>query len=711
VGTRILNDFPDGVWFIALDALSDPSLVPQTVAAVFDLHEAPGRATLDALARMLRSKTALLILDNCEHVLDACASLALRLLTECPALKILATSREVLHVAGGATYQMPPLSVPYADQASVEQLMQYEAVRLFTERASLARSSFALTDENLQVVIEMCRRLDGIPLAIELAAAQVQVLEPSEVLAQLDTCLELLSTPDTGVSSRHRTLLGSLAWSWGMLVADEQRFMRRLSVFAGGWTLDAAEAVSQENALDLTRALVEKSLLVLDRPLGSRTRYRFHEMVRQYAHDRLLEAGEVEMVRERHLAFFLQLSEQIEAELHGPQETDWLSLADEVRDNLRLALEQASRTDTQAGLYIAGRLQGFWETFSVPEGRRWLEEFLAKPDAREFPHARGKAMYALGMLRIWTQDYAGAASAAQESLAHFRLCGDRSGQVDALLLYGHALQFIDRHVVADEQYTEALELARTDGDARRQAMALFRLGYGRRDLQLEYWETAVDLFLQARDLNSAASLLYATARFRILLTGDLARAKKDLEEAARLGPLRGRNIGGLWEEPAFAKSLVALMQCDFEGAAAPLEAIVTLANELGNRMGYFWARVQLGYVRLRAGDLLEARGIFAETARNFQQDGSTIGVAYSLEGVAALALAVGKPAQAARLLGWADAAREHIGDPRPYLEQANVDRVLAACRASLGEAEFFAAYQEGQGWNLEDAVVAAFAGG
>jgi tetratricopeptide (TPR) repeat protein len=242
-------------------------------------------------------------------------------------------------------------------------------------------------------------------------------------------------------------------------------------------------------------------------------------------------------------------------------------------------------------------------------------------------------------------------------------------------------------------------------------LALFRLGYDHPDVQLEYWEKAIALFREVDDLDSAASLLYVTARFRILLTGDIERAQKDLAEAAEFGPLRNRNINGLWEEAAFANSLIALMRGDYEEAAVLLEKPLIRAEELGNRMGYFWARAHLGYVALRAGDLMEARRIFTETVQSFQKDGSTIGTVFTIEGLAGLSLAVGKPEPAARLIGWADGARGRIINPRPFLEQANVDQTVAGCLARMGAGAFWEAYEKGKEMTLDDAVAYSLVGG
>ena len=709
VGQRLLSEYADGVWFIALDSLSDPGLVPQTIASVFDIRETPGRPVLELLTNVLQKKRVLLILDNCEHLLEACVQLAVALLANCPNLKMLATSREVLNITGEAVYQMPSLSMPAEDGASLEQLSEYESVRLFIDRAVLALASFTLTKENAGGVIDICRKVDGIPLAIELAAAQVYMLQVTEILEQLQRSFAFLSTDDRLALSRHQTLQASLDWSWNLLTESEQRFMRQLTVFAGGWTLDAAQVICDGDVLTLTSALVKKSLIVVDQASGRATRYRFHEIVRQYAHQKLVESSEEDAVRTRHLTYFLKLSKQIEFGLQGAQQMDWFAQANAERDNLRAALEHASKTDTEAGLYLSGLLHSFWESINLREGRHWLTTFIERPESEDFPHAKAKALYTLGVLQIWSQEFTQATSIAQACLALFQSCDDKQGEADALILLGYALQLRDRRSVADELYEQSLAVARAIGDMRRQATALFRLGYDHPERQLAYWEEALALFRKAGDRNFAAGLLCLMARFRILLMGDIEKAEKELDEAVELGLLTNKSIGigGLWGEPGFAQSLIALLRGDYEQAYALLQDMVTLAQELGNRMGYLWTRVHLGHVSLRAGNLTEARTIFAETIQNFHKDQNTIGLVFAVEGLAGLSLAVGKPEHAAGLIGWADASREQILNPRPYLEQTNVDKIIAACLAGLGEAAFSNAYKQGKKLTLDDAVAYA----
>src|SRR5215213_976141 len=282
VGQKLLNDYPDGVWFIALDSLSDAALVASTVAVSFDIRDGSSdQPLIERLIYSLRKKTVLLILDNCEHLLDACAQLITTLLSNCSNLKVLVTSREILDMEGEAIHYAPTLSLPEQDERTIQKILDYESIQLFAQRATLALLSFHLTPDNMQPTVNICRRVDGIPLAIEMAAARVDMLTVDEILKQLDRCFDLLVGKSRSAVPRHQTMRACMDWSWGLLTEPEQRFMRQLSIFAGGWTLDSAQAVCEGDTLDLTSAVVKKSLIRVKQEAGHETRFQFHEIVRQ----------------------------------------------------------------------------------------------------------------------------------------------------------------------------------------------------------------------------------------------------------------------------------------------------------------------------------------------------------------------------------------------------------------------------------------------
>ncbi len=710
VGQKLLNEYPNGVWFIALDSLDDPALVAQTVAAVFDIRESNDRSIIEILINKLCEKTTLLILDNCEHVVEACTQLATTLLSNCSKLKILATSREVLNVSGEATYRTPSLSIPEQDKASLEKLTEYESIRLFTERATLASSSFTLTEENAQAVIDICHRLDGIPLAIELAAAHVNMFSTDQIAARLNESFNLLTGGSRTALPRQQTIHASVEWSWNLLSDPEKILLRRLSVFAGGWTLEATESIccgsdiESQQALELMSQLVRKSLVMVKQATGRETRYHFHEMIRQYAREKLDKSGEAELIHTQHLIYFLKLSEEIEYELRGPQQIEWLARAHTERDNIRVALEWADKTNVEAGLLLSGRLHRFWGSFDMHEGMHWLTTFIEKSESQQFPHARAQALLRYGWQLFWSDKFDPARIYAQECLEFYKVCDDKYGEVDALTLLGSISQAQGK--VDMELFQQALSISQLLKDTWREAHILSRLSNAGGDHQrrLAYLKKAIILFRKLGDLRSLAGHLADMGNLE-LLSGNLETAQKLLNEAVQLNRQlnnKATSMGNLT-----GLSHIESMQGNFEKGRAFLEEGISIAEELGNRMHYLWARAHLGYLSLLEGKISQARDILVETTQEFHSDQSEIGVAFTLEGLASLCVAVHKPEQAARLIGWANTTREKVSDPRPPLEQADVDKTIAECLAKMGEVAFSDAYETGQKLTLDEAVALA----
>lgn len=385
---RLLNSFPDGIWLVELAPLTDPSLVQLTVASTLGLHESPGRPILQTLIEHLGSKHLLLILDNCEHVVEEAASMAGYLLQACPRLQILATSREILGTMGETPFRVPSLALPGPQSATLEELAGCESVRLFVERARTGQPAFDLSEANAPVVARICQRLDGIPLAIELAAARVRVLTVEQIAARLDDSFRLLTGGSRTVLSRHQTLRALIDWSYNLLSPEERVLFVRLSVFAGGFNLEAAENVCSDLGsginqsagdfnlaggvrldsdliLDLLTQLIDKSLVIpiegpvaggFEPPTGAETRFRMLETIRQYARDKLHDAGGGTSVRDRHLAYFLLLAEEAEPYLRRGSQITWLDRLDTELDNIRLALEWSLARRVDEGLRLAAAL-------------------------------------------------------------------------------------------------------------------------------------------------------------------------------------------------------------------------------------------------------------------------------------------------------------------------------------------------------------------
>jgi predicted ATPase len=372
-GQSLLKEYPDGVWFVPFESLGEEDLVPQTVASFLGIPEVPDENLVETLVKQLQNQTLLLILDNCEHLLEACAQLAETLLKNCLGLKLLATSRDLLRLEGEAVYHVPPLTIPESGQArSVEEITSSESVQLFAQRARLILSDFEVTGTNIAALVQICNRLDGIPLAIELAAAHVDIFMPEEILNRLNRSFDLLASSTRSSLPRHQTMYASIEWGWNLLTEAERMFLRQLSVFPGGWTLQAAQGIGVKDSLERTRALWKKSFVVVHRQAGYETRYGFHEVVRSFAQEKLIEAGEEKTIRDRQLQYYLKLLRQLELTFQSTDQDKWLDRLFLERDNIRAALEWAARTNVQAGLYISNRLRMFWENYDLREEARWL---------------------------------------------------------------------------------------------------------------------------------------------------------------------------------------------------------------------------------------------------------------------------------------------------------------------------------------------------
>ena len=486
VAADLLTGEGDGVWLVELAALSDPALVPQAVANVLGVQEQAGKSIQQTLVEALKLKRLLLVLDNCEHLVSACASLAADLLRACPNVHILASSREPLNVAGEQTYRVPPLSLPDPKQAqTVESLSQFEAVRLFIERAQAVQPSFAVTNRNAPALASVCHHLDGIPLAIELAAARIRSMTVEELETRLADRFRLLTGGSRTALPRQQTLRALIDWSYDLLDDNQKVLLRRLSVFAGGWSLSAAEAVcaggevQEWEVLDLLTALVDKSLVTVEEQEEGTTRYRLLETVRQYARDRLMESSGGEALRERHRDYFLTFVEEAKANVVRPQPAEWLNRLDAEYDNLRAALDWC--LDRHAGAEIAMRMAGalaiFWGMRGrASEGRRYLSAALSLPGADAPTEVRADALGWVGGLARMQGDYGSARTDFNESLAIRRALGDNGAIAQALQNRGWQAQLEGDNAGAHKDYDESLTLFRAYGDLAGEGFCLVGLG-------------------------------------------------------------------------------------------------------------------------------------------------------------------------------------------------------------------------------------------
>jgi len=482
VAADVARDYADGVWFVDLALVADPALVVQAIAWTVGVREVPGRAVTETLLDHLRERASLLVLDNCEHVVNGAAHTTDAVLRTCPRVRIIATSREPLRAPGETTWRVPSLSLPPLGgtaETGTAGALRFESVKLFVERAQAALPGFSLTNVNGPAVEEICRQLDGIPLAIELAAARVRVFSVDQIAARLDDRFRLLTAGPRTAMPRQQTLRATVEWSFAMLSEPERALLRRLSIFAGGWTLEAAEEVTagagiQRHAvLDLLAAVVDKSLVLAEHE-GGAVRYRLLETIRQYARERLDDAGEIQATRARHLAYFLGLAEDAEPKLRGPEAGAAMDHLQQEYENLRVAIDWALATDDETALRLTGALGWFWWARYHTEGRRWLKRALAASPKRT--SARMKALHGAGWLAHHQRDTQEARALLSESLAIARELDDRWMTAWTLQALGRVAYFDNDPTLTRALAQDSLAVAEAVGDDWLVAWALHLLG-------------------------------------------------------------------------------------------------------------------------------------------------------------------------------------------------------------------------------------------
>ncbi len=619
VAAQVLDDHPDGVFFVELATLTDPLRTWDTVAGAIGVREESELPLRQTLVRFLKKRDLLLIIDNCEHLLADCASLATDLLAACPRLRILATSRTPLGISGECTWAVPPLSVldPARDLFQVPDIVgtisQFEAVRLFIDRAASAKPGFAVNERNAPAIAQICWRLDGIPLAIELAAARARVLSPEQIASRLDDRFRLLTGGNRSVLPHQQTLRALIDWSYDLLSEAERVLFRRLGAFGGGRTIDGIEAVCTGDgvdafdAIDLLQQLVDKSLLAVESHPELGDRYTMIESVWQYAQEKLRESGESDALQDRHLDHFLALAETARLGLEGPDVADWLERVDTERENFRLAFEWAIRSPTRASkcLVLAGSLVRYFEIRgNLVEGRKVFERALNAPGAQETSVARAAALS--GAARIaWCQDR------TADATELYVLAGDlfeRCGEAVQAALNRAFLGFMERNTgdidAAETRFTASYQVGTETGDLLLAAMSLSGLGTVASD------------------------------------RGDAATSRRLKEESLALFRALGDSwiVGyNLW---GVARACVA--EGDTSAARHALAEWTEIARRLGNR----WA---LPYVMKILGDIL---------------------------------LLEGEPVAAARIFGAAESAREALGISLDHADQTDLDQSIASLHAA-----------------------------
>jgi predicted ATPase/class 3 adenylate cyclase len=711
------NVFAGGVFFVSLASLNDPALVMPTIARSLGIRESVGQPVLARLVEVLQQKQVLLLLDNFEQVVEAAPQVA-ELLMSCPQLKLLVTSREVLHVRSEHEFAVPPLALPDpAHLPKLASLARIPAVALFLQRAQAARPEFRLTSANARAVAEICVRLDGLPLAIELAAARMKLLSPQALLTRLDQPLNVLTGGARDVPARQQTLRNTIEWSYHLLTAREQRLFRWLSVFVGGCSLEAAEAVCSApgdgagQVLDGVASLVDKSLLQrVEQPeQGSEDqRLLMLETIREYGLEALIASGEEAVARQAHADYFLRLAEEAEPALKGPLLVDWLERLEREHSNLRIAMQWAVENGQgEVALRLGIALERFWVVRGQRnEGLTFLQKALAGSEGVA-ASIRAKALLTAGRIAFNQSSYDQGEKLAQEGLALFRELGDKRGIALALNRLGVAAwrrgDFRSARVLLEED----LALFRELGDRDRVAWSLFMHGLleskqGDYATASHRFEESLALFRELGNKRGIAASLTQLAGTLFVSQGNQDMIYPLLQQGLSLD----REVGDK-EGMAVASLLmgwVTLKQGDKVTARSRVEESLALYRGMEHREGVAEALGMLGKVEAARGDNAFARSLYKESLSIAQEIGDRELLASGLEGLASVVAMQGEPAWAARLWGTAEALREAIGAPLPPVERASYEQAVASTRDDMGEESFAAAWAEGRAMTAEQAL-------
>jgi predicted ATPase/class 3 adenylate cyclase len=674
IAGELIDEFEDGIWFVDLGPLKDPEFVVPAIASAVGVMHAPGQPILETVTEYLRGRRVLLVLDNCEHLLDVTARSVDALLRGCGLVRVVATSREGLAIPGEAVFPVPSLSLPDQQAASSGELGSYEAVQLFVERAIAAAPGFQITDRNGPAIAQICRRLDGVPLAIELAAARVRALPVEQIATRLDDRFRLLTGSSRITVPRHQTLRQTIDWSHELLAEDERAVFRRLAVFAGGCSLDAAEAVctgplvEPDYVLDILSRLVDKSLLVAETE-GTQARYRQLETIREYARGRLIEAGEAKDALRRHRDWFLAMVARAEPEFfQGAESGEWLERLDREHDNLRAALQWSLDEPGEAreGLHLAAGMWRFWEIRGhLAEGRVWLESFL-QATAGEVSALQADAYTGAGILAFMLGDHAAASALHERSLELHRQVGGPDGIAFAANNLANAAVLSGDYATARQLYETVISWARERGDARILGFAI---------------------------VNMAEA---------VALDGEPDVAQTQYDE----GIAAFREAGDRWAE-AFALDSLGVMlarQGRDDEATQLHDQALTISRSIGDERGVARALAHLGDSAAHAGDSERARSLYVESFEIRRALGDLPGIASGMEKLASV-VTERDPRAAALLLGAAEHVRELIRAPVPRAAREEYEALRRRVESFLGDAQFEEARSDGRRLS-PDAVLA-----
>jgi predicted ATPase/class 3 adenylate cyclase len=711
VASELLAEYPNGVWLVELAPVTDPGFVTQAVCTVLDITPQGKTAAINVLTDYLHSKKILLVIDNCEHVIDACAQLCEMLLHACHNVRILASTREALGIEGESPYRVPSLSL--ADPiGGLKIIEQSEAVQLFVERAKIILPEYALTEINAPTIAQICQRLDGIALAIELAASRVKLLKVDQIKERLDDSFRLLTGGTRTALPRQQTLRGTVDWSYNLLSKEERTVLRCLSVFVGGWTLDAAESVCDNaDMLDLLTRLVDKSLVAVDREHINESRYYLLETIRQYSREKLAEDDAGEQIRVRHLDYFLKLAQKAELKLYGREQIEWMQKLEDEHENMRAALEWSLQTDITKGQQLAAALWWSWDLNGhLSEAYEWLQNLLAlNPNEKTLLRAKllsGAGWFAqllgfgeqiitqyceasivlfrqlgdeqsaalplvtLANVAVSHSDYDQASALIEESLKLFRKAGNKWGVRHGLLTLGNNARAQANFEQAQKFYEESLMLAKEIGDQEGVGVALLCIG------------------LVAEN------------------QGEYERAKELYEEALRIEKMVRSNIALSWVLTFLAMIYIHLGE--YKKAETLLEEDIELCRKMGKQADIAYALQGLGLIACYQEDFPNARPLFAEGLQLLLPLGDKVDTAECIISIGRFLATQGSFEKFARLLGAAEGAAPEIKKKTFLLFNRETEKYVKSARAALGEETYTAAYEAGKQMSLDEGVVYAW---
>ena len=668
---ELIPDFPDGLWFVDLVPLGDASLVAQKVMSAVGIQEQGNWDAQETLASFFATKRALLLLDNCEHLIEGVAALVDALLRTTVDLIVLTTGREALRLAGEVIWPVTPLAVPSDDQRlSVEDLRRWDAIRLFVDRAALKLPAFELTRENARSVAAICWQLDGLPLAIELAAARMASMSPAQFLARLGDRLSLVSSSARGTSPKQRTLEATFDWSYGLLEDRERTVFRRLGAFSSLFTLEAVEAVCGEGipvdeVLDLLTEIVQKSLVVVEHRPGDEIRYRLLETVRLYVRSKLLELDEHAHLEQRLAQFCLSIAQHASEQLHSPDAAAWIDLLDDQEDDLRAVLGWCLTHDAAMGLELASMLVECWDLRGhLTEGRKWLGEFLNLNHTVD--QVRGDALAGAGLL-AWRQgDNPSARSHYEDCLSIGRSTQNRELEARALRGLGDASLGLGDYSQAEALSRESLAIFRAAGNTAETAQTLSRLGNaainrGGPAASIPFYEESLALYRRLGDRIGIANQLWSLSPGEMLL-GELAQARLHLEECLRI------------------------------------------RTEIKDELGIPYVHVMLGYAEMELGDLAAARSQLCAALPRLLELGDRWGISMALDFMGGVAVRAAKWADSLCLAGASEAVRSSIGAQQLPSVKRVANPWLAKARRRLTTDEADRAHRDGLQMTAEAAV-------